>query len=180
MALPFLFMRILIKRFTRKISLQLYPDYFVTKIPDQGGNETEKKIDLDKLASYSIQFPNEKFSSIKFKLHNNDSFEYSFFQKKQNDGDSDGIELINSFHSMIKNYNSTLNTNKIEFKPSFYATNAGLTLIITLSVILVVAILLSYSYSQKSLPITFIFSFILILQLIIKRRKELNYYNSMR
>jgi hypothetical protein len=174
---PLPLMGILLKRFTRGIFIQLYPEYFTFEIIDKNGSKIHTILRLNELRSYCIQFPNDKFNTIKFRFKDGKSFEYSFFQKKPRDADIDSLELIDIFQNSIKKYNNTTtNANKIIFQPSFYATNAGLFCIIGLSVSFIGAILLFSLYNAKSLPVTFVFSFILILQLTLKRKKDLDYY----
>ncbi len=180
LVLPIFLMRLLIKRFTRKISIQFFSDHFTIELSDESKKNIETKIDLKNIASYNIQFPNEKFNSIKFRLRSSKSIEYSFFQKKEEDGDVDNKELFNSFHSLIKEYNNNFPENKIIFLPSFFATNTGLYIIIALSTLFIFTILLFSFVNEKSLPVTMIFSFLLILQLIVKRKSDLDYYKKMR
>src|SRR5450631_2647118 len=122
LVIPIPFMRMLLKRFTRKIIINLYIGYFTFEIVNKGGIEFQKKYDLNDLRSYCIQFPNERFNSIKFRLKNGKSFEWSFFQKKQSDEDVDAEIVIDNFNKSIKDYNNrTTTTNRIIFAPSFYA-----------------------------------------------------------
>ena len=180
MVAPFFLFRILIKKFTRQAFFQLYPDHFVTTISNEMRNEFGRKIFFEEILAYNIQFPNDKFCAIKFSLWGGESFEYSLFQKKQNDEDVEGIELIDAFTSAIKNFNlHKPKADKIIFQPSFYATKIGLACIVILSIFFIFAIILFSLYNEKSLPLTFVFSFILILQLVLKRKKELGYYKQL-
>ena len=108
-------------------------------------------------------------------MRNYKYFEYSFFQEKQRDDDLSGKELINNFNLLIKAHNNnSLDSLKIIYLPSFYATPSGLYVLVGLSLFLILAIFLLTFYSEKSLPGTFIFSLLLIFQLIAKRKRELD------
>ena len=179
MVLPIFFLGAIIKKFTRKIFIQLSPGHFAATVLNANGGEVQSEVNLNVLRSYSIQIPNDKFSTIKFTFEDGKSFEYSFFQKQQSDESITTDELISSFHSLIREYNNTSTTNKIIFKPSFYASNAGLFCIIGLSVFFIIAIYLASLSKTKALPVSLLFGFILILQLILKRKKELDYYKRM-
>jgi hypothetical protein len=179
--MPFPLMRILIRRFTREICIQFHIGYFTVEIYDKKRGDSQRKYKLNELISYSIQFPNDRFSSIKFWLINNKTIEYSFFQKKQSEKEVDTTYLFDAFHKLINDYNvSADDPNKISLRPSFYASSLGLFCIIGLSVAFLIAILLYSLDNVKSLPITFVFSLMLILQIIAKRKKELDYFRKIR
>jgi hypothetical protein len=173
-------MKVLLKKFSRKAVFQLNPDYFTVEILNERGAVYQNEINLREIKSYSIQFPNEKFNAIKFRLINNQLFEWSFFRIKQYDEDIIGADLIDNFIKLINEYNARASTlNKVVFQPSFYATKTGLFCIIGLFVFFVCAILLFALQSEKSLPVTFVFSSILIFQLILKRKRDLEFYKKM-
>jgi len=171
----------LLNLFTKKAFVELYSDPFLVRIFNRDENQSENANSLNDILSYSVQFPTDNMSDIKFKLKNGTSPYYSFFQKKKTAEDTDSEELINSFHSLIKNYNQQASTeNKIVFLPSFYASTAGLVVISLLSALLILAILIvSLFKGVSSLPFTFIFTVLIIFQLVVKRKKELDYYKRM-
>lgn len=177
MIFPIFFLRVLLKLYTKKAIIEFYLDRFIIKIFNRSKSDFEREINLRDIISYSIQFPAENISDIKFKFKNGMSQYYSFTSKKD-DKDIESEELINSFHLLIRNYNQQiLGHNEIIFLPSFYASKKGLAIIILLSIFLILAIILvSLLKGVSSLPFTFIFTILIILQLVIKRNKELNYY----
>ena len=175
MFIPFLFIPFLLKAATKKMEINFLDDFFTVFIDKN--NSLEQKMYLRDIKSYSIQFPNDRFNSIKFNFKDGHNLEYSFFQKKQHDEDIESQELINHFHSFIKKYNfGKQDFDKVLFKPSFFARNIGLAVIIGLIVFLLLGICIYAIYGTKRLPLTFLFSFILIVSIIIKRIKDLNYY----
>jgi hypothetical protein len=177
MVLPLALLPLLLGVFTREVSIDLHPDQFNFEIRNKKG-PVEKVIRLSELDSYSIQFPTDRFSSIRFNVSDGKSHEFSFFKQKKDVSDVDAAELIESFRRVINDYNSRREiTRRITLRPSFYASNGGLYLIIGLSVFLFAGILLAF-YKGKSVPLAFLFSLILIFQLIWKRWKELQYYKS--
>jgi hypothetical protein len=178
--IPLPIIKILLKAFTRKIFIQLEPAYITVEIINNREGQLQRRLDLKDLKSYCIQFPNDKFNSIRFSLRNGKSFEYSFFKQKQSDEDIDTAQLIDAIQHLITEYNnSTTETSRISLVPGFYATFAGLLCIVGLSVSFAVAMFLFSLQNARSLPVTFLFSFLLIVQLIIKRKRDLDYFKKM-
>jgi hypothetical protein len=175
MVLPLPFMSLLLNAFTRETDVELNHDYFNFGITDKG-NKLEKRIDLTELEYYSIQFPNNKFISVRFWLRSGKANEFSFFREKR-EGDINTNELIESLRSSIRTFNSRPGiAKKIALRPSFYASNGGLYSIVALSLFFLAGIILASFYREKSVPVTFVFSLILIVQMILKRKKDLQYY----
>jgi glutaredoxin 2 len=167
----------LLNLFTKKVLVELYSDHFIVRHFNRDGSQTEIETCLNDILSYSVQFPTDKISDIKFKLKNGMAIYYSFFHKKTAQH-TDNEELINSFHSVIKKYNQQAPTvNKIVFLPSFYASTSGLVVISLLSSLLIIAIIIVALFKGvSSLPFTFIFTVVIIFHLIVKRKTELGYY----
>lgn len=178
MVLPVFFIRMLLNLSTKKVFIELQAEFFIVRILNTDGSKSEVKTDLDNILSYSIQFPADNMSDIKFKLKNDEICYYSFFQRKKNSEDVDSEELINSFHSLIMNYNrKTLSGNKIVFLPSFYASFKGLIFISSLSGLLIITVVaVSLFRGLSSVPFTFIFTLLIILQLGLRRKKEIEYF----
>jgi len=175
MVLPLPFMPLLLNAFTRETDIELNPDHFNFGIVNKDG-KLEKRIELAELESYSVQFPNNKFTSVRFWLRGGEANEFSFFREKK-EGDINTTELIENFRALIHDYNNRPGiTEKIILRPSFYASNSGLYCIVGLSAFFLAGIILASFYSEKSMPVTFVFSLILIVQLILKRKKDLQYY----
>ena len=182
MIAPIFFIRIIMKRFIRKIHVQLGLNHFtITTHKKNGEIDTRKTFELNELQSYSIQFPNNKFNSIIFKLIGGKRFEYSFFKNQKSDDQFPTDKLIESFHSLIHNYNSVKNREqKVIFKPSFFASRNGLLYIVGLVILFLVAIFLQLLYKPKTFPVTLLFGFLLIVQLVLKRKADINLYKRMR
>jgi hypothetical protein len=176
---PVFFIGLIKRKFTRKIIFGIDRQQVKTTITDSDGKEEKGEINLEEVESYSVQIPNDRFTSIKFNLRNGGSVEYSFFQKKQANDSITAEDLIDFFNQLIKAYNSASNKNKIELRPSFYATKAGLYCIVGLCVLLGVGLFLASFVKGKALPLSFLFAVILILQLMLKRKSELDYYKKM-
>lgn len=178
--LPVVFIRVLLKRFTKKTVINLSDDRFIITIINSDRNEIQKEFKLKEILCYSIQFPNDNYRSIKFYLRDGKTFEYSFFEKPRNEKEVGAERIMDSYNLLIKNYNKASDANQIQFKPSFYATNIGLLCIIGLSALFFLAIAITMLKNEKAIPVTLFFGFILIIQLILKRKKELNYYKSVK
>ena len=174
--LPLPLMPLLFRAFTRQMHIELESDQFNFEIEGKV-DRINKVIIMSSLESYSIQYPNERFCSIRFNTSDGKSKEFSFFTKKRDPADTDSAELLEIFRKSIYNYNSRKEiTRKIFFRPSFYARNAGLYCIIGLSVFLFMGICIASFYKGKTIPLTFLTSLLLIAQLIQKRSKDLEYY----
>jgi len=83
MVLPIFFIRMLLNLFTKKAFVELYSDHFIVRIFNRDGNQSENETSLNDILSYSVQFPTDNMSDIKFKLKNGTSTYYSFFQKRK-------------------------------------------------------------------------------------------------
>ena len=167
--LPFLFIEIVIRKFRRDVVIDL-KDYSFSITINKGGetNGYNIEIPLNEIKTYTIEFPNKNFTSIKFNFKGKKSLEYSFFRKKQKDEDIPTEKLIENFHLMLQSYNKSQSGTEIILKPSFFATQFGLICIISLSCLFIIAICLHFLYHLKSLPITLFFGLMLIIQLILK------------
>src|SRR5690348_13639042 len=121
---PIFFIKAVMKRFTKKVAVDLKENLFSISI-NKTGETPEKCLGyfLRDIMDYSIQLHNRTFSSIKLNLKNGKSVEYSFLQQKQESGQVPTDEILKRFHSMIENYNqSTSDAKKILLKPSFFAS----------------------------------------------------------
>lgn len=178
LVLPIILLKQILNFFTRSIFVGLYDDRFVITGSNRSGKSFEDNIKLRDVLSYSIQLPIKNASDIQFNLSNGISYSYSFYQKGNKVGNVSNIELIDSFHLLIKKYNEKKPIeNRIILIPSFYASYPGLVVIGLLSTLLIVAIvLISYFKGISSLPFTFIFTILIIFQLLIKRKRESDYY----
>lgn len=177
---PLFFINVLIKKFTSKVVFDFREKIFsISIINSSGKDEKCKEYYLDEILSFSIQHPNWRFSSIKLKFKNGKSVEYSFLQQKLANGQVT-IEILKRFYSLIKNYNrSEYTINKILFKPSFFASQKGLFCIGGLCILFFIAVGLHILYQVKSLPFTLFFGFSLIMQLILKRKSDINIYKKL-
>lgn len=182
MILPLLLLKIVMKIFRREVRISLERRTFSIEINKEGSElRSVFKYSLDEFRSYNIQLPNRRFSSIKFTLKNGKTVEYSFLKEKVNDDQIGTDELIDFFHSNIQDYNkSTSDSEKILFQPSFFASVYGLSCIIALSCLFMVAIVLHFLYHLKSLPVTLFLGFALIIQLLLRRKADIEYYKKMR
>jgi len=180
MVAPLLLMPALLRSFTREMYIDIKPGGFELKVFDKRG-ERIQVIELSQLDSYTIQIPNDKFVSIRFIRNGARTIELSFFQQKKELSDEDTSEVISSIRKSILDYNSRPGINKqITLQPSFYASNAGLYTIVALSAVLLAGILAAAYWKGKSVPVAFAFGSILVLQMVLRRRKELQRYNNER
>ena len=176
---PVFFLKLIMKRFIREVFIDLQEFVFSITIKNQ--EEVSLRFNFDEINTYSIQFPAGKFSTIILNFKNGKSVEYSFPTKKQNEEQINTEELINMFQGMIKNYNNDKPVKEqIVFVPSFMASSNGLICITLMVVLLIAAVFIHILYQAKTLPVTLFLGFALIVQLFLKRKADLDYYNKMR
>jgi len=180
--LPVLFIQPLMKIFTRRIEIKRKPTGFSVSVTRLNGAENESKdYALDQVATYCIQFLNRRILVIKFNFKSAKSIEYSFYRRKQFEGQSDTSELLALFSSIIKDYNTSVSKSKqICFVPSFMASSWGLFWIVFLIVLFMAAIALHILYQPKTSPVSLFLGLAIIVQLLSQRRADLNYYKKMR
>ena len=176
MVAPLFFLRLLVRKFTKKIAFTFYDDYFITVVDDK----IENTVSLNRIKSYCLQLPNERYNSIKLRTKDDKAIEYSFFQRKQNNEDTDADELIRQFRLLINDFNKKSSTDRIELRPSFFASKQGQYTIVALVGLLIFGMILWAFFSEKSLPFTFVFSVLLIIQMMVRRKRELDYYKAIR
>ncbi len=179
MVLPIFFIKALMRLFTRKAYIVIHGDRFVVTVYDRKGRERKNSTTFNDVKSYSVQLPTLNTADIKFNLKNGHSQSYSFSTDKKNIDYTNGKELILCFQSFINKFNqASPDINKIFLCPSFYASNKGLTVIRVLSICLITGVLIiSSTKGMSSLPFSFLFTVLIIFQLLIKRKRELEYYN---
>lgn len=175
---PIFLMKAVMNRFIRRVAVDLKKESFSISVYRTGkGSEKYSEHYLNDINSYTIQFPNKRFSSIKLNFKNGNSVEYSFLQQKQDDTQTSTDEILKNFHLMIENYNQgTSVANKIILKPSFFASTGGLACIIGLCSLFIIAVCLHISYQTKPLLITLFFGLAIIIQLILKRKSDIDTY----
>lgn len=176
---PFIFISRLFK-FFRKKAVILFKENLIQLTLQNSNSEIVYDFEyyLSEIKSYTIQFPNYRFASIKLNLKNGKSAEYTFQKQMQDDTQESIDKILKQLHYTIENYNKNLvATEKILFKPSFFATKSGLFTIIGLCFLFIIAIFLHILFHQiDSFPIVLLFGFMIIIQLIFKRIADINFY----
>jgi hypothetical protein len=104
-----------------------------------------------------------------------------FFKSPQKDGDIDGQILLEKIHQAFSNYNLAMRYDKIIFKPSFLASKLGLYFILTFIFMLILVLIFTFKVGGNRLAFIQIFIILAILmQLIARRIKEIQFYNKMK
>jgi hypothetical protein len=177
--LPLIFIKSLIKKFTHKVEFEMNSKAIICKFLSSQSETDNRVLILRDIISYSIQLPNEKFNSIKFNLQNNQKIEFSFFNKRDNE-ENNGFEIISTLHSFINEFNNQNNEfEKILLIPSFYASKKGFLIIGTFAILLIASIVIISFFLEKILPVTFVFSSILLIQILIRRKKEKDFFEKL-
>ncbi len=175
--LPIIFLKEVTKRYSYNANFILDDQRFLVIVHKNKSDITfNYEYNLNDIESYSIQFPTRKLFAIRLNFKNGNSKEYSIFKDI---GDKNMEKsLISAFHSMIQVYNNHISDSlKIHFCPSFYASFYGLLCIVAYFLLLVVLITLQIIFVLGFLPITIFFGSLLLLQIIIRRKSDIDYYN---
>jgi len=182
MIMPIFFLQILMKLFIKEALIGIHVDSIILTIFDRKETMHKTTINFNDVVAYSIQLPTLKTADIKFYLKNGKSLSYSFSTAKKNAHYADGKEVITIFQESINKFNRLApGDRRIFLRPSFYASTKGLTVIVILSILLIAAVLIVSSIKGiSSLPLSFLFTGLIIFQLLIKRKRELNYFNVMK
>ena len=182
MVSPFIFFnKILKKTCSHKIEIRLDYDlcfFFIIK------NGAEEKYELNDIMSYGITESSNGYSTtlaFKLKLKNPKTINITMFNEKQSVDQTKTEEILESFQSMIKDYNNTIGINeKIILAKTLDESVFGLVSIYVLSGLLIVAVILHIIYHKIGmLPLSLLFGGGILAGLIagrqrdIKRRKKM-------
>ncbi len=177
----FLFIRIVMNYFTRKVFIQLYNDkisFDILKLKDDA-EESFTDYSFFDINSYNIQFPTSRFACLILNLNSGNKKQFSFLTRHLSDSQSDTNKMIESIHTSFKQFNIEHNQVKtIKFEPSFYASKKGLYTIVSLVLLSIFTIVLAIKL-DKNLPATFAGTILIIGQLIIRRSTDLSFYKKM-
>ena len=177
----FLFIKIVMNYFTRKVLIRLENDKIsldILKLKDDN-NESFVNYSFFDIKSYNIQFPTSKFACLTLNLNSGSKKEFSFLTRRFNDSQSDTDKVIESIHTSFKKFNiQHKQTKTIQFKPSFYASKKGLYTIASLVLLSIIPIALSIKL-DKNLPATFVATILIIGQLLVRRSTDLSFYKKM-
>lgn len=177
----FIFVKIIMKYFTRKAIINLDTtkiSFNIFKLKDEI-EESFLDYSLFNIQSYNIKFPTNRFACLTLNLNSGNKKEFSFLRRPFNDSQSDTDTVIESIHLSFKQFNIVhKETKTIEFEPSFYASRKGLITIVVLCMLLIIPIALAI-HLNKNLPLTFLASILIIGQLVSRRMADLNFYKKM-
>ena len=178
----FLFIKIMMNYFTRKVLIELDNDKISFKIFKLKEDVEETFFDYSffDIKSYNIQFPTSRFACLILNSNSGNKKEFSFLTKNRDKLQIDTNNLIEVVHKNFKHFNLEHQQVKtIEFEPSFYASKKGLYTIGFLVFLLVITIGLVIKL-DKNLPATFVGSLLLIGQLLTRRSTDLSFYHRMK
>lgn len=178
--LPFIFIKKVFNYYGRRVSFKFENSSMEVIVID--GKEMEKRYTylLTEIEAYQIQFPNQRFADIMFKLKSGKKIPFSFYINKNKAENIDTDALINYFHDFIKNYNQS-SAEKIKLLPSFFATKGGIISIISLISLFVADIIVHIVLHKMGiLPISLFLVLGIIIQVLLQRNKDLKYYNKMK
>lgn len=177
--LPLVLIKKLIKYFTFEIEIITTDKSLSFSIKERHKDFTD--IQLSEIKQYKILFVNRRFADIIIYWDKNRKSEYSFLREKVDDNKISGNDLIEKIHCIILKHNSILDVNdKIELLPSFYASNFGVYTILFMIILFIIAVILHIIYSIKTLPFTLFFSAAIIIQLMLRRKTDLEFYKKMK
>lgn len=166
---PFIFLKALMKLFTRKAVINLESDkisFDITKLNGDEEKETQT-YNLADIDSYQIQFPNSRFVCLILKLRSGNKQVFSW--RRQGETSENTNTVIESIHKFLEQH-------QIAFAPSFFASKTGLYTIIVLTLFLCVPFILAIN-QHKILPLTIFASIAMMAQIISRRANDLRFYN---
>jgi hypothetical protein len=173
MVTPALFFKKLAGVFRRKVSIDFTDCSFLFKIEKNDIVYKENAYELKEIESYSPQIVAQRFVVVKFFLKKGDIVEYSFIIDDQVNAD----EILHEFNDQILAYNKLATEDKINVRPSFFASSVGLFAIYGLIILFIIAVIVNAVKQFKTFPITLFMAVAIIIQLIIRRNAELKFYN---
>jgi hypothetical protein len=163
------------KKYYEKIEIKLDYDSWSIFVCKKGIEEEYK---LDSIKSYWIAESSSGNSyGLAFKLKSNHSkrIYFAFSDKKQSEDQTDTVVVLESFQSMIKNYNKIVDKNKqIIFTQTFAESVYGLVSIYVLAALLIVAVYLHIIYNKLDmLPISLLVGGGALLRIIAERQSDI-------
>jgi len=166
----FFFIKRMMEYFTRAVLVRLCEDdisFSIRNLKDDG-EEHFKQYPLHDISSYKIQFPTSRFLSLIIKLNSGRSQEFTFQKQNLSPAQSDTDNLIETIHQYFVKHN-------VDFAPSFFASKKGLYVIISFVFLLCIPIAIAINL-DKNLPATIFATIVILLQLILRRVSDLNFY----
>lgn len=176
LTVPWIFFdKILERRYSEKIVIKLDYDLWSFSILKKG---IEQRYDLRDIISYSINRSSNGFSSglaFKFKFNNPKKISLVIYNKKQSEDQTDTRELLESFQSMIKNYNKIVDEDKkIIFAQTFAESAYGLVSIYVLLALLIIIVYVHIIYNKLGmLPISLLLGGGVLLRLLAQRKSDI-------
>ena len=139
----------------------------------------ETQISFSEIEWYSMEIINPKFYKLRFKLRSGKKLSLSFPQVSSKPTNNDSLEILEAINSKIGDFNKLNQGESIELKPTFYASSAGNVALLIFSLLSISTLILITYYSQNASFFGLLFVVLGIIQLYIRRRKNIDFYNKM-
>jgi hypothetical protein len=171
----------LFKRFFyKKLKIEISAANLIFSIENKEKISTENILTIAKINWFCVDSINPKFYIIRFKLNGGEKVEFTLPQNKIGLGDDDPLTIIKSINNQIINYNiSVTDLERIQIRPSFFATSLGLYSIIGVSGLTIITIFLNLIYSSRSRYLFTFISIVVVIQLLVKRKSSLSIYKTL-
>lgn len=176
--LPLIFIKKIIDYYTFEIEVTINKESLDFKIKDKKNNQQYNSTNIlfATIRQYEILFVNRRFADIIIYSEEDKKFTYSFLRKSELENQISADQLIKKIQESIIVYNTGLTKKRINLKPSFYASKLGLYSILLLVILFITAIICHILYSLKTLPVSLFLGFMILIQLILRRKTDMDFY----
>ncbi len=182
LAASFLFIKQIMRYFSRKATLILDPESIAFDISNIKGNRKQISLSysFSGIAAYRFQIPTTRFVCFTLYLKSGERRDFSFLKKSIENPPYDIDAIIRIIQTAFQEFNAFNNFSEaIELKPPYFASNKGLFTILVLVILLFTLIILAVS-QDKYPGLTILGSILVIGQIISRRYDELNLLNELR
>ncbi|MDO6430192.1 hypothetical protein Q4E93_06330 [Flavitalea sp. BT771] len=177
--IPFLFLKRIRKLFTKKIRLDFYADHFSMAVFNIKTTSQEEMNDFkwDDIDAYGVTFPTIEYTTLKLYFKGGNKLAMTMQGESDKSGKPEKNVISDKLYEIISSYNAAASRDKpINFSPAFLATKGGIVFIVGLSALFLIAIILHLLYNSKPLPITLILGLGSFMQILVKRKKDMEMY----
>jgi hypothetical protein len=136
------------------------------------------QVSIKDILWYSMEIINPKFYDLKVKLTSGKKLSFSFPQDLSEPADNDSLEILEVINAKIAEFNKQNELNMIELKPAFAASFAGKVVLLVL-IFLTVFTYIFVVNTVKSSFLGLFFAVSAIIQLYIRRKNNIDFYNKM-
>jgi hypothetical protein len=165
--LPLVFIKVLIKRFSAQLTMEVEQDRFSITTQKTGTTETYA-LPYAELDAYKIEKSGQKYYILSL-YHAGKRICYPFPTKET--VSNQPVDILESVHGAINEFNKRT-VKQVELKLPFYNTSKGKLVITTFAVLILVGMVLNILYAPKMLPGTSLFAIGVLVQIAADRHSN--------